>query len=184
MESSPFPRRELAAMLVRVYLQARDVPRAEATLIRYFPAPQTEDDGQLLHGLVHHAAGRHLEAVAALQPLADRSYEQWERVLYALAQSQSALRRDDDARRTLAELDAAKSRERAILDARQQPDNVIAQIRSAEAYLANGKPKQAAELLERAMLKLGRHPAAEAVVARAYRKLGREDLAKQWDPHR
>ena len=69
-----------------------------------------------------------------------------------------------------------------IQAARGQANKTSAQIRAAEAFLANGKAQQAASLLERAMLKLGRNPAAEAVVARAYRKLGREDLARRWDP--
>ena len=74
-----------------------------------------------------------------------------------------------------------QARERAILDADQQPDDLSCQVRAAEAYLADGKPKEAAGLLERATAKLGRSPAAAAVLVRAYRQLGREDLARRWE---
>ncbi len=180
LDSSPLPPDESAASLVRVHLQAGDVARAEQVLDRYFPAARPGAEGRFLRGLVHQAAGRHAEAIAELRAAADQSApEHRPRALFALAKSLSAVGRDDDARKALDELDAVQARERAILDARQRPDDLNCQVRAAEAHLADGKPKEAAELLERATAKLGRTPAATAVLARAYRQLGREDLARR-----
>jgi tetratricopeptide (TPR) repeat protein len=181
LESSPLPRDEIASMLVRVHLQAGDTRSAERVLDRYFPATRTDAESRFLRGLVHQAVGRHAEAAIALRTAADQSPEHRVRALFALAKSLSAVSRDDDARKALDELDAVQARERTILDAQQQPDNLERQVQAAEAILADGKPKEAAELLERATAKLGRSKAAAAVLVRAYRQLGREDLARRWE---
>jgi predicted Zn-dependent protease len=182
IESSPFPRNELAAALVKVHLQAGDVARAEEALDRHFPAAQAGAEGRALRGVVHQAAGRNAEAVAVLRAVADQSPEQRELALYHLAKAQSALGREDDARRTLDELEVVKARDRMVVDAGQRPDDMPTQVRAAEVLLADGKPKEAAALLEQAMRRLGRDPAAAVLLARAYRQLGRLDLADQWDP--
>jgi tetratricopeptide (TPR) repeat protein len=168
-------------MLVRAHLQAGDAGRAEQVLDRCFPAARADAQSRLLRGLVHQAAGRHAEAAAALRAAADQPSEHRAAALFALARSLSAAGREDDARKTLDELDAVQARDRAILDAAQQPDDLGCQVRAAEAYLADGKPQEAAGLLERATARLGRSPAAAAVLVRAYRQLGREDMARRWE---
>lgn len=181
LDSSAGPPDRVAAQLVRAHLQSGDAGRAEQVLNRYFPATRTDVEGRLLRGLVHQAAGRHAEAAPLLRAVADQSPEHRAPALFALAQSLSAAGRDADARKALDELDAVQARERAILDADQQPDDLDCQVRAAEAYLVDGKPREAAGLLERAVARLGRSPAAAAVLARAYRQLGREDLARRWE---
>jgi tetratricopeptide (TPR) repeat protein len=181
LDSSPRPPDGVPALLVRAHLQAGDAAGAERALDRHFPAAWTDPEGRLLRGLVRQAAGRHAEAAPLLRAAADQSPEHRAAALYALARSLAAAGRDDDARKALDELDAVQVRERAILDADQRPDDLAAQVRAAEAHLADGKPTEAAGLLERAVAKLGRSPDAVAVLARAYRRLGREDLARRWE---
>jgi tetratricopeptide (TPR) repeat protein len=178
LESSPRPPDDLAALLVRAHLQAGDVGQAERAIDRFFPAARGDARGRLLRGLVHQAAGRHADAVPLLRA-AGQSSDHRSAALFALAKSLSALGREEDARQALDELDAAQARVRAVLDAQQRPDDLTAQVRAAEAHLADGKPAEAAALLERATATLGRSPEATAVQARAYRQLGREDLARR-----
>lgn len=178
---SPPPSDEVAAMLVRAHLQAGDAGRAEQALDRFFPAARTDAEARYLRGLVYQAAGRHAAAIPLFRAAADQSPEHRTRALFALAKSLSAAGRAGDARKVHDELAAAQARQRAILDAGQQPDDLSVQVRAAEAYLADGKPKEAAELLAPAVSKLGRTPAAAAVLARAYRQLGRDDLARRWE---
>lgn len=179
--ASPQPSDDTAAMLVRAHLQAGDVARAEQALDRYFPAARTDAQSRLLRGLVHQSAGRHEDAAVALRSAADQPSEHRFAALAALAKSLATVGRDEDARKALDELEIVQIRERAILDAAQQPDDLAAQVRAAEAYLADKKPTEAADLLERATAKLGRSAAAAAVLVRAYRQLGREDLARRWE---
>jgi predicted Zn-dependent protease len=83
--------------------------------------------------------------------------------------------------RTLAELDTVKAQNRLVLDAGQQPDDMQAQIRGAEVLLTQGKPAEAATMLERATRRIGKTPAAAKLLARAYREVGRPDLAAEWE---
>lgn len=179
---APLPDAEgTAALLVTVHARAGAADRAERVLNQHFPTSRTDPESRFLRGLVHQAAGRHAEAAGALREAADRSPKYRARALHALAKSLSAAGREADARRALDELDALQSRERAVRDARQRPDDLPAQVRAAEALLTDGQPKEAAAVLERATARLGRSPGAAAVLARAYRQLGREDLARQWE---
>jgi len=180
LESSPQPPDDLAELLVQAHLQAGDVGGAERSLNRYFPARRDDAQSLLLRGLVQQAAGRHADAVLLLRA-ASRSPERRASALFALAMSLAALGREADARQALDELDAAQARVRAVVDAQQQPNNLVAQVRAAEAHLADGKPAEAAELLMRATATLGRSQEAMDVLARAYRQLGREDLARKWE---
>jgi len=127
------------------------------------------------------AAGRHAEAVLLLRTLADSSPEYRQFALFRLAQSQTALGREDDARRSLDELEKLKARARIIVDAAQQPDDLAAQLRAAEVLLADGKAGEAAALLERAIFRIGKDPKAVRLLAVAYRKLDRPDLAAEWE---
>jgi tetratricopeptide (TPR) repeat protein len=183
LESSPRPPDDLAKLLVQAHLQAGDVGGAERSLNRYFPARRDDAQSLLLRGLVQQAAGRQADAVPLLRA-ASRSPEYRSSALFALAKSLAALGREEDARQALDELDAAQARVRAVVDAQQQPNNLVAQVRAAEAHLADGKPAEAAELLMRATATLGRSQQAMAVLARAYRQLGREDLARQCEEAR
>jgi predicted Zn-dependent protease len=183
LESSSHPPDDLAALLVRAHLQASDVRGAELALDRYFPATRADAQSLLCRGLVHQAAGRHADAVPLLGA-ARRSPEHRSAGLFALAKSLLALGREEDARQALDELDAAQARVRAVLDAQQRRNDLSAQVRAAEAHLADGKATEAAELLVQATKALGRSPEAMAVLARAYRQLGREDLARQCDQAR
>ena len=178
LENSPRPPDDLAELLVQAHLQAGNVGESERALDRYFPASRADSQSLLLRGLVHQAAGRHAGAVPLLRAAA-RSPEHRSAALFALAKSLTVLGRDEEARQVLEELDAAQSRVRAVVDAQQQPNDLPAQIRAAEAHLADGKPADAVELLVRATTTLGRTPEAIAVLARAYRQIGREDLARQ-----
>ena len=178
LESSPRPPDDLVALLVRAQLQVGDVGGAERALDRYFPTTRTDARSLLLRGLVHQAAGRHADAVTLLRA-ASRSPEHRSAAFFALAKSLSALGREEDARQALDELDAAQARARAVVDAQQRRNDLAAQVRAAEAHLADGKAAEAAELLVRATAALGRSREAMAVLARAYRQLGREDLARQ-----
>jgi tetratricopeptide (TPR) repeat protein len=179
LESSPRPPDDVAALLVRAHLQAGDVGRAEQTLDHYFPATRADAQARLLRGLVHQAAGRHADAVPLLRAAGLSPSEHQFAALSALAKSLSALGREEDARKALDELDAAQARQRVVLDAHQRPDDLAAQVRAAEVHLADGKPAEAAGLLERATAALGRSAEATALLARAYRQLGREDLARR-----
>jgi tetratricopeptide (TPR) repeat protein len=181
LESSPVPRRETAAALARSLLQAGDPAKAGEVLDRYFPPGGGDAEGLLLRGRVHQAAGRHEAAIAAFRAAADASTARREAALYHLAEAQRALGRDADAARTRDELDRLKARERVAVDAHQQPDNMPAQIRAAEQFLADGNAAAAAALLEQAILRLGKSPAAGKVLARAYRAIGRADLAAEWE---
>lgn len=181
LESSPFPKAEAGTMLVKAYLLAGDVQRAEQTLDDCFPASQSGMDGTALRAQVFQAAGRHVEAAALLRTLADKSPEYREFALFQLARSLTTLGREDDARKTLHELEAWKARTRLVVDANQRPDDMAAQLRAAEVLLADGKAGEAAALIERAIFRLGKDPAAARVLATAYRTLGRPDLAAEWE---
>jgi tetratricopeptide (TPR) repeat protein len=179
LESSPVPRQPLAKLLVRNYLETGDAATAEQVLDRYFP--ENDPEGVVLRGRVHQTAGRHEAAIALFRTAADKFPKQREAALYHLSESQRALGRNDDAARTLEELDQFKARDQVVRDARQQPDDLRAQVRAAEQLLADGNPAEAAELLEQAVARLGKTPAAALLLARAYRQAGRNDLAARWE---
>jgi tetratricopeptide (TPR) repeat protein len=181
LESSPVPRTEAGTMLVKAYLQAGDVIRAEETLEACFPITQASEERDALRAQIMQAAGRHAEAVALFRHLADQSPRYRESALYHLAKSQASLGREEDARASLDELETTRARKRLVVDAAQQPDNLEVQLRAAEALLSDGKTLEAAALVEQAILRLGKDPAATRLLAAAYRRLGRHELAAQWD---
>jgi predicted Zn-dependent protease len=181
LDSSPLPKKELALRLARNHLERGDAARADQVLDLYFPPAEVHAEAEGLRGRVHQVAGRHQEAAAVFRAVADKYREQREFALYQLAESLRVLGRVDDLVRTLDELDRFKIRESAVLDARQQPDDMPAQIRAAEVLLEDGKPAEAAQVLEQAMHRLGRNPAAVLLLTKAYYRLGRVDLANKWE---
>jgi predicted Zn-dependent protease len=179
LEGSPRP--ETALMLIRNYLQLGQPAKAEGVLNQYFPNAEKHPEAFVLRGRILQVAGKHEAAIAVLRSAADTFADQREYALYWLAESQRALNRDADAVQTLGELDRFKARDRIVKDARQQPDSMAAQVRAAELLLADGKPAEAAALLEPATLRLGKTPVAAKLLAQAYRQLGRTDRAAEWE---
>lgn len=178
IDSATAPPDELTSLLIRAQLQQGDTRAAELALGTHYPPARTDAQAELLRGLVDQAAGRHADAVPHLRT-AGRSAGQRHVALAALTKSLVALGREEEAARVLEQLDAAQGRVRVIEDARQRPGDLAAQVRAAEAHLADGQPGEAARLLEAATSAHGRSPEAIALLARAYRQLGREDLARR-----
>lgn len=181
LDALPAARQELALKLVRVHLQSGNEKEAGQALERYFAPSDESGEVLILRGRMQQSAGRHDEAIAILRRAADRSAEGREAALFHILESQRALGRDTDAARTLAELDLVKARQRLIVDARQQPDNMPVQIQAARQLLEDGKPAEAIAVLEQAMLRGGKNVEAARVLSKAYRQAGQPDRAVVWE---
>ena len=121
------------------------------------------------------------EAARLLEPLAAKPGPYHEFALFRLSQSYAALGRDDDARRVSQSLESVKAAQRIVVDARQRPDDLPSQLRAAEQLLGDGKPVEAAALLEPAIVRHGPDPRLTRLLAQSYRQLGRDDLAEAWE---
>lgn len=173
------PRFDIGAKLIKANLLANKVDEAERVLDECFPADVSGEDGQALRAQVWQAAGRHEEAAKSLRLLANRSRVYREFALFRLAQSFTALGRESDARKVLDELERCKARTRAVVDASQRPDDLAAQLRSAEILLEEGRDAEARTVLQLAIRRFGRTPDLERWLARADR--GEESSASGGD---
>jgi predicted Zn-dependent protease len=180
-ESSIWPPRESATLLVKAYLLAGDPTAAQTVLEKTFPRSEGSEDGQALWAQVMQAADKHKEAASLLEPLAAKPGPYREFALFRLGQSYAALGRDADARRAAETLESLKAAARIVIDARQRPDDLPSQLRAAEQLLGDGKPSEAAALVEQAITRLGPDPRLARLLAQAYRQLGRADLAEAWE---
>lgn len=180
-ESSTLPRRETATLLVKAHLLAEDLSAAKEVLDKVFPLSESSDDGLALRAQVLQAADQHAEAARLLEPLAAKPGPYHEFALFRLSQSYAALGRDADARRVSQSLESVKAAQRIVVDARQRPDDLPSQLRAAEQLLGDGKPVEAAALLEPAIVRHGPDPRLTRLLAQSYRQLGRDDLAEAWE---
>lgn len=171
-------------MLARARWEAGDTAGAVAALEQYVPRDEDYPPARTLRGIVLHAAGRHAEAIPLLRAAADAVPADREVALFHLANAQTALKRDAEAQATLAERAAGIARGRIVAEARNRPDDLPAQVAAADALLAEGRPREAALVLESAVVRHGEHPSIRRPMAEAYRRLGRVDLADLWSASR
>ncbi len=180
-ESSDWPARESATLLVKAHLLADDPAAATQVLDKVFPPGEASEDGVALRAQVLQAANNHPEAARLLEPLAAKPGPYRDFALFRLGQSYAALGREDDALRVARLLEELKAAARRVVDARQRPDDLTSQVRGAEQLLRDGQTAESAALLEAAIARLGPDPRLARLLAQAYRKLGRADLAEKWD---
>lgn len=181
VDDSPSPTAEQVVLLVKAHLSASDAAGAERAFSRHFPASAAPADRDALWAQVLQAAKRHAEAATVLRALADSSREYREFALVRLAQSLTALGRQEDAKKALAELEAVKARARKVVDANQRPDDKAAQWIAGQILVEEGEFAKAAALLETACRRHGADATAARLLARAYRGLGQEAVALEWE---
>jgi predicted Zn-dependent protease len=97
---------------------------------------------------------------------------------YQLSQALARLGKTDEAQRVLADMQRDKDAERLVMDAGQQPDNDVLQVRAAAALLEIGQTAPALERLERVLARQPRCAAAHQLLADHYDKQGQAELAK------
>lgn len=177
--AQPQARGEWGTLLAKAYWEAGDIAKAQEALDRYAPRDSDAARAGLVRGILHAAQNRPEQAIPCLRHAAERPVER-SVALFHLAAALRAAGREEEAKQVLADLDAVKARERLLVDARQRPADLPLQVRAARAMLAEGRPNDAAVLLEEAIRTHGEHPDIREPIAQAYRELGRPELADLW----
>lgn len=180
-ESHRFPRRDAGTILIKTCLLAGDIAHAQEIVDECFPPADSDDDGKALRAQVFQAAARHGEAVALFRSLSQNSLVYREFALFRLSQSLVALRKDEEAKAALAELERVKSRKRAIVDAAQRPDDLQAQVRAADVLLEEGRATEAVAVLELAITRFGKESSLVSRLVLALRNAGQADRANRWE---
>jgi tetratricopeptide (TPR) repeat protein len=168
LASETRPRQELIVLLVKTHIRAGQYAAAEAALERLPPGPRQHWERMALQVQIDQAAGRHAVAVEQLRTLAAESDVHREFALFRLIESLNELGKESEALAAFSELESLKQRSRIVIDARQQPDNMTAQVKAAEILMTDGKSEEAIRLLELALKRIGPNPQAEKLLAEAY----------------
>ena len=169
----PDDRVELGTLLARVYLDAGSPDRAADALARYVPEDTTFAPARVIRGVLHYEAGRYESAVAGLRGPAAADTPDGTFARYYLALSLARLGKKDESDALFERLGAGFRADRFRADAAQQLESMPAQVRAADALLANDKADEARYLLETALARLGPDRAALATLARCYDALRR-----------